>query len=129
MTTQIVDSYTENKISYSEIESCSDDHLLQLFHGKSDNSFGNWFGLKHAWQDPLPGDRREHAWLLGEGVVLLQIETASSQLSASSRSMNTENLLIAQTSAPWRGPEEHAQIKSHGLTGSERCCIVEINAH
>ena len=31
--------------------------------------------------------------------------------------MQTENLLIAQTSAPWRGPEEHAQIKSHGLTG------------
>ena len=31
VTTQIVDSYTENKISYSEIESCSDDHLLQLF--------------------------------------------------------------------------------------------------
>ena len=49
VTTQIVDSYTENKISYSEIESCSDDHLLQLLHGQSADSLGSWFGLEHAW--------------------------------------------------------------------------------
>ena len=73
--TQIVDSYTENKISYSvltnsehkmhqiqcdrplesharnrnKIASCSVDHLLQLLHGQSANSLGSWFGLEHAW--------------------------------------------------------------------------------
>ena len=68
VTTQIVDSYTENKISYSEIESCSDDHLLQLLHGQSADSLGSWFGL-------------EHAWLLGEVVVLLRAGRAGFFLS------------------------------------------------
>ena len=98
VTTQIVDSYIENKISYSEIESCSDDHLLQLFHGKSDNSLGNWFGLKHAWQGPLRGDRREHAWLLGEGVVLLRAGRAGFFLSFDLKVFEDRNGFIAAVS-------------------------------
>ena len=98
VTTQIVDPYTESKISYSEIESCSDDHLLQLFHGKSDNSLGNWFGLKHAWQGSLRGDRREHAWLLGEGVVLLRAGPAGFFLSFDLKVFEDRNGFIAAVS-------------------------------
>ena len=63
-----------------------------------------------------------------EAVPKVQEETLRLFCVSQEKWQHTENLLIAQTSAPWRGPEEHAQIKSHGLTGSERCCIVEINA-
>ena len=49
VTTQIVDSYTENKISYFEIESCSGHHLLLFLHGQSADRLGSWFGFEHAW--------------------------------------------------------------------------------
>ena len=84
VTTQIVDSYTESKISYSEIESCSDDHLLQLLHGQSDNSLGNWFGLS--------------THLLGEGIVLLRAGRAGFFLSFDLKVFEDRNGFIAAVS-------------------------------
>ena len=50
-----------------------------------------------------------------EAVPKVQEETLRLFCVSQEKWQHTENLLIAQTSAPWRGPEEHAQIKSHGL--------------
>ena len=98
VTTQIVDSYTENKISYSEIESCSDDHLLQLFfigkaitvletglvlntHGKvlSGETAGNTHGSLVKGLCSCELGELASSW--ASISKSLKIETASSQLS------------------------------------------------
>ena len=69
-----------------------------FFHWKSNNSLGNWFGFEHAWQGPLRGDRREHAWLLGEGVVLLRAGRAGFFLSFDLKVFEDRNGFIAAVS-------------------------------